>query len=285
MAGARRPGPLGTDTNSGLIDPGTCARTHHQPPGSICATRPSETEIAHRRALAEQTHQVRLIIWGGAATPGDNSAFEFSARNVASDYRAKTKGNFSFVQQHIKVAKDIVSLINRQPQDSIRSLDIFTHGGPQALYLTTADADSNQILRYVLHNSSLYRSRARMYFNAAGWTEGSALIGDIDFARFTMNAKIELHGCATAAADSDTDNIAADFSVRLVQAGKRNTVVIGHADKANPNIKGGGEKNSEQDYRHGRRIVFHNGRILRATNQRGLISETELEGLVPGTRP
>jgi hypothetical protein len=235
--------------------------------------------------LAEQTHQVRLIIWGGAATPGDNSAFEFSARNVASDYRAKTKGNFSFVQQHIKVAKDIVSLINRQPQDSIRSLDIFTHGGPQALYLTTADADSNQILRYVLHNSSLYRSRARMYFNAAGWTEGSALIGDIDFARFTMNAKIELHGCATAAADSDTDNIAADFSVRLVQAGKRNTVVIGHADKANPNIKGGGEKNSEQDYRHGRRIVFHNGRILRATNQRGLISETELEGLVPGTRP
>lgn len=282
---ARYPGPLGTDTNPGLIDPGTCARTHHRPPGPVCSTRPTETEIAYRRALAAQKHQVRLVIWGGAATPGDNSAFEFAARNVVGDYRAKTKGNFSFVQQHIKVAKDIVTAIKRQGHDSIRSLDIFTHGGPHALYLTTADADSSKVLRYVLHNSSLYRGRARMYLNAAGWTEGSALISDIDFTKFAANAKIELHGCRTAEADSGADNIAADLSIRLYQAGKRDAYVIGHADKANPNIKGGGEKNAEQDYRHGRRIVFHNGRIIRATSQNGFIDENALGGLAAGDKP
>lgn len=221
------------------------------------------------------------MLWGGSSTPGDNSAFEFAARNVAADY-TKVKGKFSLVQQRIKVAQDIITAVKKQAVNSIRSLDIFTHGGPQALYLTTADADSGSIARYVLHNSSLYRSRARMYLNAAGWTEGSALVGDIDFMKFTANAKIELHGCRTAEGDSDSDNIAADLSIRLWQAGKRAAHVIGHADKANPNIKGGGEKLSEQDYRHGKRVVFHNGKVIRATSQKGYINEAELNGLAAG---
>lgn len=124
-----------------------------------------------------------------------------------------------------------------------------------------------------------------MIFNAAGWTEGSALVSDVDFAKFAANSKIELHGCATAEAESDTDNIAADFSSRLWLAGKVDACVIGHADKANPNIKGGGEKRTEQDYRHGRRIVFHNGKIIRTTSQRGPIDEIELNGLAARDRP
>lgn len=266
------------------MDPGTCARMQHRPPGPVCSSRPTQAETAHRRAVAAQK-QLRLVLWGGAATPGDNSAFDFAARNVVADYRAKTKANFSLVQQRIKVAKDIVDIINRQPVDSIRSLDIFTHGGPQALYLTTADADSNRIVRYVLHNSSLYRSRTRMVLNAAAWTEGSALVGDIEFSRFATNAKIELHGCQTAGADSDDDNITADLSVRLWQAGKREACTIGHADKANPNIKGGGEKLTEQDYRHGKRLVFHNGRVIRTVTQSGFISESDLGGLVAKGAP
>jgi len=61
--------------------------------------------------------------------------------------------------------------------------------------------------------------------------------------------------------------------------------VIGHADKANPNIKGGGEKLSEQDYRHGRRVVFHNGKVTRATNQKGYTNEVELNSLAAGDSP
>jgi len=235
----------------------------------------SVVTLPHRRKL-------RLLLWGGAATPGDNSAFEFAARNVMADYKLSDKGNYNVIGQKILVAKDIVSVINKQESDSVRSVDIFTHGGPQALYLTTASPDTSKILRYVLHNSSLYRNRARMVFNAAGWTEGSALVGDIDFSRFSSNAKLELHGCRTADAESDTDNIVADLSVRLHQVGKVAAIVIGHADKANPNIRGGGEQLEEQDYRHGSRVIIHNGKILRVSKQKGHLVERELEALMKG---
>ncbi|MDO3527519.1 hypothetical protein ACNRBH_09105 [Ralstonia pseudosolanacearum] len=243
--------------------------------GGKVKTNPVKGSVAplpHKR-------KVRLLLWGGAATPGDNSAFEWAARNVIKDYKSTDKGNFAIVEQHILVAKDIASYINRQDDDSIRSLDIFTHGGPQALYLTTASPDTSKVLRYVLHNSSLYRTRTRMVLNAAGWTEGSALVSEINFAKFMTNAKIELHGCKTADAESDADNIAADLSTRLYEAGKSASIVIGHADKANPNIKGGGEKYEEQDYRHGQRVVFNNGKILKVTRQKGPVAERELEAV------
>ncbi|MDR5753697.1 MULTISPECIES: hypothetical protein [unclassified Caballeronia] len=234
-----------------------------------------------KNSIAQVPHKrkVRLLLWGGAATPGDNGAFQWAARNVIKDYNAADRGNLRIGDHQIFVAKDIVSHINQQEDDSIRSLDIFTHGGSQALYLTTASPDTEKVLRYVLHNSSLYRSRARMIVNAAGWTEGSALIKEIDFGKFATNAKIELHGCKTADAESDTDNIAADFSTRLYEAGKTNSIVIGHADKATPNIKGGGEKDDEQDYRHGQRVVFSNGKVVKVTSQKGFLAEHELEAL------
>ncbi|KWH22256.1 hypothetical protein WL99_27705 [Burkholderia cepacia] len=223
--------------------------------------------------------KIRLVLWGGAATTGDNSAFQFAALNVIKDYKARDKGNYEIIQKNIAVAKDIVFHVNAQEDDSIASLDIFTHGGPQALYLTTASPDTSPTLRYVLHNSSLYRSVGRMVFNAAGWTAGSALIREISFSTFVTNAKIELHGCKTADAASDGDNIAADFSQRLFAAGKSTSTVIGHADKATPNIKGGGEKLNEQDYRHGLRLIYRNGQVLKTTRQKGQLSERELEAL------
>jgi hypothetical protein len=239
-------------------------------------TNPEKGSIAplmHKRKL-------RLILWGGAAGPGDNSAFEFAARNVVKDYKANDKGNFTIVEQRILVAKDIISHINRQDDGTIRSIDIFTHGGPQALYLTTASPETNKLLRYVLHNSSLYRSRARMIFYAAGFTAGSALIKEINFTKFTENAKIELHGCKTADVETDTDNIVSDLSKRLYEAGKTASIAIGHADKANPNINGGGEKYEEQDYRHGQRLIFLNGKIVKVTKQKGHISDKDLDALI-----
>lgn len=238
-------------------------------------TKGSIASVSYKR-------KTRLLLWGGAAVPGDNSAFEWAARNVVKSYQASDKGSFAFVNQKILVAAAIVATVNRHEDDSVRSLDIFTHGGPQALYLTTASPDTNKLLRYVLHNSSLYRSRAKMILNAAGWTEGSALVSDINFSRFTDDARIELHGCKTADAESDADNIAADLSKRLHAAGKKSATVIGHADKANPNIKGGGEKFEEQDYRHGQRVIFWNGKVVKITKQAGHISDRELAALATG---
>jgi hypothetical protein len=226
----------------------------------------SVTPVSYKR-------KVRLLLWGGAATPGDNSAFEFAAKSVIRDYNSRDKGNVQVINKNAPTAKDLVDLINAQEDGSIRSLDVFTHGGTNALYFTTASPDTPKLLRFAFHNSSLYRSRAKMVFNAAGWTEGSALVSDIKFSKFASYAKVELHGCKTADTESDGDNIAADLSERLGQAGKTSAIVIGHADKANPNIKGGGEKLHEQDYRHGIRLVFEHGKIARTSKQKGHIEE------------
>lgn len=220
--------------------------------------------------------KVRLLLWGGAATAGDNSAFEFAAKSVIRDYTRLDHGNFEIISRKAAVAKDLVDLVNKQEPGSIRSLDIFSHGGPQALYFTTASPETPKLLRFVLHNSSLYRSRARMVLNAAAWTEGSALLGDFDFSKFAPYAKIELHGCKTADTHSDSDNITADLAERLSKAGKASALVIGHADKANPNIKGGGEKLEEQDYRHGVRLVFSGGKIIKTVKTKGHIEEPKV---------
>ena len=234
--------------------------------------------------------KVRLILWGGAADSSHNSTFDWARRNVVKSYKAQDENKFSLIDKRIFVAKDIVSHINNQEDDSIRSLDIWTHGGPQALYLTTADPPPPQTApwyerlpyqarRWTFNNSSLYRSRARMLLNGAAWTEGSALLGDINFSKFVVNAKVELHGCETAATDADEDNIAANFSERLSTAGKSRAVVIGHAVKSNPNIRGGNESYAEQDYRHGIRVIFSNGKMAQKTTQKLHLDEKKLEGL------
>lgn len=224
--------------------------------------------------------KVRLLLWGGAAKPGDNSAFGFAARNVSKDYKALDGAKFLITSQRVLVAKDIVKIINESEDDSIQSLDVFTHGGPEALYLTTANPDTEKVSRRFLHNCSLYRHRARLIFNWAAWTGGAALVRDIDFNKFTTNAKIELHGCKSADTNSNSDNMAGELSIRLYAVGKLRAVVIGHAEGANPNIKGGGEKLAEQDYRHGQRVVLHNGKIVKMTRQKGHLGERELELLV-----
>ncbi|MCL1861512.1 MAG: hypothetical protein FWG52_08300 [Proteobacteria bacterium] len=242
-------------------------------------TKDSVAQVKYKR-------KVRILLWGGASETGDNSAFLFAKNNVLREYRNMDSGKYDFIEKQIKVAKDIVETINAQEDDAIRPLDIWSHGGPAALYITTASPRpkgdvpwykswSYTAERWLIHNSSLYFSRARMIVNAAGWTSGSALVGDIKFAKFANNAKVELHGCRTA--EEGDDNIASEFSRLLLEAGKVNSAVIGSAEKSNPNIKGAKTTNVEQDYRHGRRAIYKQGKRLRETKQKGAISEKELE--------
>lgn len=231
--------------------------------------------------------KTRLLLWGGAARPGDNSAFEFAKANVLRDYKKEGKGTFAFVEKRLLTAQDIITTINEQDDDNIRSLDIWTHGGPQALFMTTADPPPPKTASWItqqlyelnkwgLHNSSLYRSRTNMLLQGAALVKGSGLVTSINFAKFAKNAKVELHGCRAAATESDGDNIAADFSLRLYEAGKTGAVVIGPADKANPNIRGGGEALAEQDYRHGSRVMFSNGKVVKVIKQSGFIAEPKV---------
>ncbi len=67
------------------------------------------------------------------------------------------------------------------------------------------------------------------------------------------------------------DNIVEEISELLFGAGKKNAVVIGHATKGNPNINGSRTTIREQDYRHGHRVVYHNGSILFETREKGYL--------------
>jgi hypothetical protein len=53
--------PLGTSCNPGFIDRGTLALTLHRPPGPLCASRPTPTEIEH---IARQATQRLLAATG-----------------------------------------------------------------------------------------------------------------------------------------------------------------------------------------------------------------------------
>jgi hypothetical protein len=44
-------------------------------------------------------------------------------------------------------------------------------------------------------------------------------------------------------------------------------------------INGGAEKNNEQDYRHGQRVIFRKGKIVKVTKQKGHLSERDPEAL------
>jgi hypothetical protein len=122
---------------------------------------------------------------------------------------------------------------------------------------------------------SLYRSELRKISNAAVWG-GDALISDINYAKFTVDAKMELHGCSTAENPKDADNIASDLSERLFAAGKTKTVVIGHTEHSEAKIKGAHTQNSEQDYRYANRAIYRNGKLIKETLQPGALNETEL---------
>jgi RHS repeat-associated protein len=203
----------------------------------------------------------RLIFWGGAKKDGDNGAFRAASKNVAGDYGGVPKEN---IMQVIS-AREIVTKINAQKNNSIQSVDIFTHGGTNALYVNNGNGT-------YAGNTSLYRSSWAKLLKSGGGTlisGGSAVIDEIDFNKFTDNAKIELHGCQTADGNADDDNIAADFSTRLFNAGKKNAVVIGHTTPANPNIDGDETTDKGQDYRHGERAVYHNGSLLFTTKEQG----------------
>lgn len=234
----------------------------------------------------------RLIYYGGAREThpdgllrregvNDNSAFQFAAKNIAKSY---VSFRDSVVLQKIENARKIVQEINSQNSNSIKSLDILSHGSPLSLNFSKKSYE----------NCGFYVGRigkvaiARYYSNDQGeykFTVDAQNVSDIDFNKFTDDARIQLHGCLTA---SDwfrapngvkifpilVDNIAEEMSEQLYSAGKKKSTVIGHSTRGNPNISGGNTTLNAQDYRHGHRVVYNNGNVLFETNQKGYLTDT-----------
>lgn len=211
--------------------------------------------------------EVRLIFAGGAKKVGDNGAFTAAAKNVNATYGGKGK------ILEAKSSDYISKTINSYEENTVASLDILTHGSQVAFFM------------YKKYEGDDDWTNVSMY--DWGWTKTitgddigkeAGKIDDIKFNRFTDNAIIEIHGCKSAADNwFDLDNIAVDMSQKLDNAGKKNAVVIAHVEKANPLINGKKTTNKQQDYRHGKRVVYHDGKVLFSTSKKGHIGRKVID--------
>lgn len=106
-------------------------------------------------------------------------------------------------------------------------------------------------------------------------------VSDIKVSKFTNGCKVEIHGCTTAGKADVGDNLCINLSEHLFAGGKKRAVVIGHFTKANPSINGEGKtKIAEQDYRHGTRHIYHNGKLIGTHTQKGRISAKTINELL-----
>lgn len=229
--------------------------------------------------------QVALAFWGGAKLTSHNSAFKFAAQNTQASYKNYYTNKIDFA----KTGDFIVDTIEAQTAGSIGRMDIVTHASPTACYMVrNKDTKASGELADIpiepvdmRESNNLWASRTSRAVEA-GWDvptgDEQATIYDIETDRFTNDAVIEFHGCRIA----DTpdvmiyDNIAENLSEYFYSDGKTRVVILGHATKANPSINGERTTIAAQDYRHGKRIAVHNGKILFSTTRKKHIGRDEI---------
>lgn len=210
------------------------------------------------------------MFYGGARKVGDNASFYYASLNVLKDYK-KYYPNDSFIHEFVDSAKTIVDKINEQDIESIVSLDLFFHGSKWGLYMYKGASMYKELLINDVEeknlNASLYASKTSSFITAYDVHQEKRTIYDIDFNKFiSKGAVIEIHGCESGGDLCVIDSISKNLSEEIPQG-----YVIGHITKANPNIDN--TKDSKmQDYRHGARAIWQNGKIIRKTTQKRWIN-------------
>ncbi|ABC32268.1 hypothetical protein HCH_05610 [Hahella chejuensis KCTC 2396] len=220
---------------------------------------------------------------GSARTIGinDNSAFKFAALNVEKTYQ---KFGDSVILKKITTAQDIVNFISSLQTSSIASLDILCHGSPLTLNFSLKPYEACGF-----YASWLGKKAIESYYSdddgSYSFTSQARSVSDINWSKFTDNARVQLHGCLTA---SDwfrapngkkifpilVDNIVEQISDELQSAGKSKALVIGHTTRGNPLINGKNTTLLQQDYRHGERKIYSNGKLVLTTKQKGYLDES-----------
>ncbi len=230
-----------------------------------------------------QSTFVRLLFHGGARSLADNSAFHFASLNVYNDYRRNYIDDLSS-RESVGSGKQIVEKIDSQEDNSIKSIDFFSHGDMFALYLIKGASIYETISKESVEsnnlNASLYLGSVTRFWRGSNLHEDSRKIDEINFKKCNNKCIIEIHGCLTAGNLYLHDNMCEELSELLYSNGKTEAIVIGHTERANPNIKGSITTNEEQDYRHGERKIFYNGRVIHTTKREGLITRNEIDDLL-----
>lgn len=209
----------------------------------------------------------RIIVYGGAYSKSDNNTFLDASNNLQRMYKAKEGEKYNIYIREIKVKQDLIDLINRQPVNSIRSLDIFTHGGEDSLYMVSvregdgsSNFNKNWLWRYIVNNETFKTHNLKL----------------LKMNVFLVNSKIEIHGCKTAENPRQENNIVSTWSKILYDAGKIKSVAIGHTTNTSPLIHGSSTKPNEQSYMWLERTIYRNGKLQQLTKIKGFINEEAL---------
>ena len=233
----------------------------------------NDDAIAYQ-ALEEMNKKVRLFFYGGARNIGDNAAFYYASLNVVSDYKRHYPDD-TYIHMFVDSAKTIVDTINAQKLHSIASLDLFFHGSKWGLYIYKGSSMSRNLSledvgQYNL-NAGLYASKTTSIITATDVHEDKRTIYDIKFDRFiTQNTYIEIHGCESGGDLYIIDSITKNLSEEIPHG-----YVVGHITKANPNIDNT-KDTKKQDYRHGKRAIWQNGKVIKETTQKRWINLGDL---------
>ncbi|MFW1840980.1 hypothetical protein ACG9XS_20925 [Acinetobacter gyllenbergii] len=233
-------------------------------------THTTTTKVNAKVEQVKLNSPTRLIIYGGAVKASDNSAFRFASLNVVADYKNDLPVKNFFIANG---ANTVASALEAQSANSVQSLDLFCHGDPDAVYFVIGSSlDKNVENKRLPIASNIYKSKLSATFRGF-WDDEKKMknqyaIANLKLSAFVNESKIEIHGCNTGRGD---DCFASELSKQLFEAGKTSSVVIGHASKANPNI-GGTTSVTKQDYRHGTRIIYHNGKAIKTVTSSGRIA-------------
>lgn len=238
------------------------------------------------KSHSTHTGAIRILMYGGAKKAGDNKGFKGAAENVLADYIADKNDTLCcYCVMLTGGITQLVKYIENQSKNSIQSLDIFTHGAQDSLHTVigsnlTTNKDDN-VKRSIIHQTHRLQIEDYTKYPLTRDFNDQYDIGDLDLDRFTESCKIEIHGCNTAA---ENDNFARTLSIALYQAGKKRAVVIAHPDKISGNILNAplnlnGEFTipfAQYDYRHGKRVLYHNGKILHTFTKTGRLTATDI---------
>ena len=271
----------------------------------------SDSEIPNI-GTAKANDYVRFIFWGGASSYADNGSFYFGMKKIRNSYKEKLVFDRPMCSGQVTVKnindqnedsiQSLDFLCHGGPLAlffvSSKLADGTAFHTPMGLtynfnakytgeknrekYKKSFGAEKyskleKSINAYVLekiqsglYSSNLIKTLAPSY--SALFEEGpdaprkfEASLGDVEFGKFTNSAKVEIHGCRTAEDVPVFDSFCEQCSQLLYASGKERAVVIGHNAKNSPD--------SNNEYRHGVRLCFHDGNILFRYEDDGAISE------------
>ena len=235
----------------------------------------------------------RFIYHGGSREKNDdgstrkrgiahNGAFFKAAVNVKNDYSDFKKIG---VMKKITNAASIVKDLNKEQKNTIKSLDILSHGTQVSLNFSEHD-DKNCGFVTEPAVKLVWNLYARTDDNVNEFEATSRFFTDMSFDNFVDDARIQFHGCTTAGKVElngtvlSVDNIAIHLSKKLFESGKTKSYYIGHTTKISPMIRGKDTTIDQQDYRHGERVVVHNGKTILTTKKKGLLRHEEILKLI-----